>query len=203
MKLQRILAAGVTVLFLAAALPTSNAADYPPSIENLEVGQPLAAAVKPKDATTTAVVPVATSTVIPLVIGDPVSVSRAGLATKTLSNTSVANSPVKLTSSLTLGGIGASEPAPVATIKSSSKSEVQIPIDVPTRITVSGLKASATGTASFVNSQGKSVPLGKITVTKSGRVSIPALTFSKANVSYKITLVINGKRTTFTVRSTN
>ena len=40
---------------------------------------------------------------------------------------------------------------------------------------------SAAGTASFVDANGKSVPLGKITVSKSGRVTIPALTFGKKN----------------------
>lgn len=204
MKLQRLLATGVTALFVATALPTqANAADYPPSIESLEVGKPLAAKVEPKVVGTTAVVPVATSTVIPLVIGEPISAAKAGLANKTLSNKSLEYSPVNLSSSLTLGGIGADEKAPVASIKSSAKSEVQIPIDVPTRVTVSGFKASATGTASFVDATGRSISLGKIIVSKSGRVSIPAFTFSKANISYKINLVINGKRTTFTIRSTN
>jgi len=191
------------LIMTASPLYTAGAADYPPSIETLEVGKPLAEKVTPKVAGTTAVVPVATSEDIPVVIGEPVTAAKANLANKTLTNASVESSPVKLTSSLTMGGIGADEKAPLASISSGKKSEVQIPIDVPTRVSVSGLKASAKGTASFVDATGKSVSLGRITVSKSGKVTIPALTFAKANVSYTIKLVINGKTTTFTIRSTN
>lgn len=194
----------LSVVFATTSpLYMASAADYPPSIETLEVGKPLAEKVTPKVAGTTAVVPVATSEVIPVVIGEPVTAAKANLASKTLSNAAVESTPVKLTSSLILGGIGADEKAPVASISSSKKSEVQIPVDVPTRVSVSGLKASAKGTASFVDATGKSISLGKITVSSSGKVTIPALTFGKANVSYTIKLVVNGKTTTFTIRSTN
>jgi len=179
------------------------AADYPPSVEVLEVGKPLAQPVPAKAAGVTAVVPVATAGVIPIVIGEPVTTTSARLSTKTLSNTSVESTPIKLSSSLTLGGIGADEKAPVATISSSKKSEVQIPVDVPTRVVVTGFKASASGSASFVDASGKSVSLGKIKVSASGRVTIPALTFAKGNVAYTIRLTIGGKTTSFTVRATN
>jgi hypothetical protein len=108
-----------------------------------------------------------------------------------------------LSSSLTLGGIGADEKAPVATISSSKRSEVQIPVDVPTRVTITGLKAAATGTASFVDASGKSVSLGKIRVSSSGRVTIPALTFAKKNVAYTIRVIVGGKTTSFTIRATD
>lgn len=204
MKLNHLIRSILAVLLISLFAPISSsvAADYPPSVETLEVGKPLADAIAPKSSGTVAVVPVATSQVIPVVIGEPISAIKANLASKTLSNASVEASPVKLSSSLTLGGIGADEKAPVASISSSKKSEVQIPTDVPTRISVSGLKASSKGVATFVDSSGKSVSLGKITVSSSGKVTIPALTFSKANVSYTIRLVINGKTTSFTVRST-
>jgi len=179
------------------------AADYPPSIEVLEVGKPLAQPIPARVSGTTAVVPVATAGVIPVVIGEPVTATSARLSTKTLTNASVESTPIKLSSSLTLGGIGADEKAPVATISSSNRSEVQIPVDVPTRVTVTGLRASSTGTASFVDASGKSVSLGKIRVTSSGRVTIPALTFAKTNVAYTIRLVVGGKTTSFTVRGTD
>ena len=179
------------------------AADYPPSVEVLEVGKPLAQPIPARVSGTTAVVPVATAGVIPIVIGEPVTATSAKLSTKTLTNASVESTPIKLSSSLTLGGIGADEKAPVATISSSNRSEVQIPVDVPTRVTVTGLRASSTGTASFVDASGKSVSLGKIRVTSSGRVTIPALTFAKTNVAYTIRLVVGGKTTSFTVRGTD
>ena len=69
--------------------------------------------------------------------------------------------------------------------------------------TPAAVTASAAGTASFVDANGKSVPLGKITVSKSGRVTIPALTFGKKNVSYTIKITIGGKTTSFTVRGTD
>jgi len=178
------------------------AADYPPSVEVLEVGKPLAQPVPAKVSGVTAVVPVATDSVIPIVIGEPVTATSARLSTKTLTNTSVESTPIKLTPSLTLGGIGADEKAPVATISSSKRSEVQIPVDVPTRVTVTGLRASSTGTASFVDASGKSVSLGRIRVTSSGRVTIPALTFAKKNVAYTIRLIVGGKTTSFTIRAT-
>jgi hypothetical protein len=179
------------------------AADYPPSVEVLEVGKPLAKPIPVRVSGTTAVVPVATAGVIPIVIGEPVTARAAKLSSKTLTNASVESTPIKLSSSLTLGGIGADERAPVATISSSKRSEVQIPVDVPTRVTVTGLKAGATGTASFVNASGKSVSLGKIKVSSSGRVTIPALTFAKKNVSYTIRLIVGGKTTSFTIRATS
>ena len=179
------------------------AADYPPSVEVLEVGKPLAQPVSVKTPGVTAVVPVATAGVIPIVIGEPVTATSAKLSDKTLSNSSVESTPIKLSPSLTLGGIGADEKAPVATISSSKKSEVQIPVDVPTRVVVTGFKASASGTATFVDSRGKSVSLGKIKVSSSGRITIPALTFAKANIAYTIKLTIGGKTTSFTIRATN
>lgn len=179
------------------------AADYPPSVEVLEVGKPLTQPIPARVSGTTAVVPVATAGVIPIVIGEPVTASSARLSSKTLTNASVESTPIKLSSSLTLGGIGADEKAPVATISSSKRSEVQIPVDVPTRVTVTGLKAAATGTASFVDASGKSVSLGKIRVTSSGRVTIPALTFAKNNVAYTIRLIVGGKTTSFTIRATD
>ncbi len=177
------------------------AADYPPSIETLEVGQPLITPVAPRVEGQTVVVPKATSTDIPLIIGEPVSIKT--LANKVLNNKAVQQSPVKLSPSLTIGGIGADEKAPTATISASKKSEIQVPTDVPTRVTVSGLKASSSGKAYFVDSSGKSISLGSIKVDANGKVYIPALTFSKGGVSYKISLVINGKTTTFTIRSSN
>ena len=175
------------------------AADYPPSIETLEVGKPIITPVAPRVEGQTVVVPKATSTDIPLIVGEPVSVKT--LANKVLNNKAVEQSPVKLSTTLTIGGIGADEKAPTATISASKKSEIQVPTDVPTRVTVSGLKASSSGKAYFVDSSGKSISLGTIKVDANGKVYIPALTFSKGGVSYKINLVINGKTTTFTIRS--
>ena len=178
------------------------AADYPPSVEVLEVGKPLAEPVKVKTSGVTAVVPVATAGVIPIVIGEPITATSARLSTKTLTNKSVQSTPIKLNASLTLGGVGADEATPVATISRSKKSEIQVPVDVPTRIVVKGFKGSASGTVSFVGANGKSISLGKIKVSKSGRVTIPALTFGKKNVSYTIKITIDGKTTSFTVRGT-
>ena len=174
------------------------AADYPPSIETLEVGKPIITPVAPRVEGQTVVVPKATSTDIPLIVGEPVSVKT--LSNKVLNNKAVEQSPVKLSTTLT---IGADEKAPTATISASKKSEIQVPTDVPTRVTVSGLKASSSGKAYFVDSSGKSISLGTIKVDANGKVYIPALTFSKGGVSYKINLVINGKTTTFTIRSSN
>ena len=175
------------------------AADYPPSIETLEVGKPIITPVAPRVEGQTVVVPKATSTDIPLIVGEPVSVKT--LAHKVLNNKSVEQSPAKLSTVLTIGGIGADEHPPTATISASKKSEIQVPTDVPTRVTVSGLKASSSGKAYFVDSSGKSISLGTIKVDANGKVYIPALTFSKAGVSYKIKIVIKGMTTTFTIRS--
>ena len=201
---------GVTAVVIGCLIATganfaapAMAADYPPSVEVLEIGKPLTTPIATKASGTTAVVPIATAGEIPIVIGEPVTPSSAKLSTKVLSNASVESTPIKLTPSLTLGGIGADEKAPLATISSSKKSEVQIPIDVPTRVVITGFKASASGSVSFVDSKGKSVSLGKVKVSASGRVTIPALTFSKNNVSYIIKVTIGGKTTSFTVRATN
>ncbi len=183
-------------------IPSSTAAEYPPSVEVLEVGKPLAKPLPPKDPELTVVVPKATSDTLPIIVGDPISAGQARLSTRTLSNKSVESTPIKLTSSLTLGGIGADEKAPVASVSSSKKNEIQIPADVPTRILVSGLKSGASGTVSFVDSQGKSINLGRVVVSASGRVNIPALTFGKGGISYTIKILINGKTTILTIRST-
>lgn len=195
--------AGCLVASAALLAAPVMAADYPPSIEVLEVGKPLTQPIPVKTPGVTAVVPVATAGVVPLVIGEPVTATAARLSSKRLTNTSVQSTPIKLSSSLTLGGIGADEKAPVATVSSSRRSEVQIPIDVPTRVTVTGLKSGASGSASFVDSRGRTVSLGTIRVSASGRVTIPALTFAKANVSYTIRLTIAGRTTSFTIRATN
>jgi hypothetical protein len=178
------------------------AADYPPSITVLEVGKPLINIIAPRNTGTTAVVPVATSGEIPIIIGEPIKVSSARLSTKFLTNASVESTPLRLSSSLTLGGIGADEKAPVATISRTKNSEVQIPVDVPTRIVLTGFKPSATGTVSFVGSNGAGVSLGKIKVSSTGRVTIPALTFAKKYASYTIKVTINGATTSFIIRAT-
>ena len=190
-----------SIVFIGSPMVVQSAvaADYPPSVETLEVGKPIITPVAPRVEGQTVVVPKATSTDIPLIVGEPVSVKT--LVNKVLNNKAVEQSPVKLSTTLTIGGIGADEKAPTATISASKKSEIQIPTDVPTRVTVSGLKASSSGKAYFVDSSGKSISLGTIKVDANGKVYIPALTFSKGGVSYKINLVINGKTTTFTIRS--
>lgn len=197
-----VLVAGSLLVAGANFSSPAMAADYPPSIEVLEVGKPLTQPIPTRVSGATAVIPVATAGVIPIVIGEPVTASSARLSTKTLTNASVQSTPIRLSSSLTLGGIGADEKAPVATVSSSRRSEVQIPVDVPTRVTVTGLRAAATGTASFVDASGKSVSLGRIRVSSTGRVTIPALTFAKQNVSYSIRLIVGGKTTSFTIRAT-
>ena len=175
------------------------AADYPPSIETLEVGKEVIKPVPPQKKDDEVVVPKATSTEIPLIVGEPKS--KDTLKGKILSNKSVEQSPVKLSSSLTIGGIGADEKAPTATFNKSKKTEIQVPTDVPTRITVTGFTPRAKGTASFIDSSGRPIPLGSVQANGVGKVFIPALTFSKGDVSYTIKLFFGGKTTTFTIRS--
>ena len=191
-----------SIFVIATSLIGQSAAnaDYPPSVQILETGKPLIDPVAPKVSGTAVIVPKATSNDIPLLIGEPLS--NKTLLNKVLSNKSVEQSPVKLSSSLTIGGIGANEKTPTATISTSRKFEVQFATDVPTRIVVTGLKPAASGKAYFVGANGKSFSLGSIKVDSVGKVSIPALTFNRSGLTYSIKLVVNGKTTTFTIRST-
>ena len=91
----------------------------------------------------------------------------------------------------------------MATISNSKKSEVQIPVDVPTRVAVTGFKAGSTGTVSFIDARGRSIDLGKIKASSTGRVTIPALTFAKNYLKYTVKIVIGGKSTSFTIKATN
>jgi len=207
MKKNNLVLRGLVVLTLNAItgghLLPAVAADYPPSIQVLEIGKPLTKPVPVTIAGTTAVVPVAKSTDIPIVNGEPVTPAKANLAQKLLTNTSVQSTPIQLTDNLVLGGIGADELAPLATISSSKKSEVQIPVDVPTRVAVTGYKAGSTGRVTFIDARGKSKDLGQIKASSTGRVMIPALTFEKNYLKYTVKIVIGGKSTSFTIRSTN
>ena len=191
-----------SIFVIAASLIGQSAAnaDYPPSVQILETGKPLFDPVAPKVSGTAVIVPKATSKDIPLLIGEPVS--NKTLLNKVLTAKSVEQSPVKLSGSLTIGGIGANEKAPLATISTSRKFEVQFATDVPTRVLVTGLKPNASGEAYFVGANGKSFSLGSIKVDSVGKVSIPALTFNRSGLTYSIKLVINGKTITFTIRST-
>ena len=175
------------------------AADYPPSIKNPVVGKPLCVASSVKVNGATVIIPTATAPEIPLIVGEPLSFKT--LATKLFNNKSVEQSPVKLSTSLLVGGIGSNEKAPTATISASKKSEVQIPIDVPSRITVTGLKPAATGKAFLIDATGRTIDLGTIKVDKNGNVFVPAFTFVRGSVGYIVNLVINGKTTTFTIHS--
>jgi hypothetical protein len=178
------------------------AADYPPSVEVCEVGKPLIKSVAVKAKGSTAVIPVAPVCKIPLVIGAPKTVAAAKLTAKVLTAALLQGKPLSLSSSQTLGGIGSTEKAPVATFAATKNSEVQIPIGVPTVVVVTGLKKGLTGTMSYVDAKGKTILLGKVTVSSKGTVTLPALTYGKVNVSSAIKLVIDKKTTTFNVRST-
>lgn len=195
----------VASLLVTAALAFTSinaiAADYPPSLEQLVVGQPIITPAPPQQKGAQAVVPRATSNQLPILLGEPVKASAAKLSTKTLTNKSVEAQPVRLTSAVILGGIGSDEKPLLATVSSKKKSEIQIPVDAPTRINITGLKAKATGTATFVDAFGKRTSLGKIVVSDSGVVRIPALTFAKKNVRYKILIDINGNTTTYIIRT--
>ena len=190
-----------SIFVIATSLIGHSAAnaDYPPSVQILETGKPLIDPVAPKVSGTAVIVPRATSNDIPLLIGEPVS--NKTLLNKVLTNKSVEQSPVKLSNSLTIGGIGANEKAPLATISTSRKFEIQFAKDVPTRVLVTGLKPNASGEAYFVGAKGQSFSLGSIKVDSVGKVSIPALTFNRSGLSYSIKLVINGKTTAFSIRS--
>jgi hypothetical protein len=195
----------VASLLVAAAMAftpmNAIAADYPPSLEQLVVGQPIITPAPPQKKGVEAVVPKATSNQLPILLGEPVKASAAKLSTKTLTNKSVEAQPVRLTSAVILGGIGSDEKPPLATVSSKKNSEIQIPVDAPTRINITGLKAKATGTATFVDALGRSTSLGTVVVSANGVVSIPALTFAKKDVTYSIKLTIGGKTTTYVIRT--
>jgi hypothetical protein len=195
----------VAAVVVAAAMTLSPinaiAADYPPSLEQLVVGQPIITIAPPQKTGFTAVVPRATSNQLPILLGEPVTPAAAALSRKTLTIKAVAAQPVKLTSVVVLGGIGADEKPPLATVSSTKRSEIQIPVDAPTRINVTGFKARSTGSATFVDAQGRSISLGKIVVSASGVVSIPSLTFAKKGVTYTLKLTVAGKTTSIVIRT--
>ncbi len=185
-------------------IPSSTAADYPPSVEVLVVGKPLAKPLPPKDPAKTVVVPKATSDKIPIIIGTPkwaVNVLLDDRKTTVLSDASV-QSPVRLRANLIIGGIGADEKAPVATVSRSKNSEIQIPTDVPTRISVTGFRSGDRGSISIISKSGAVVLLGAALVNSGGRLVIPAFTFDKAGLSFVIRVIVNGRITDLTIRST-
>jgi len=180
------------------------AADYPPSVQACTTGKSLFAALPTRVSGAIAVVPVASTCKIPLVIGEPVTPKQAKIEQKVLTNSLVQTPPIKLTSILTLGGIGADEKAPVATFAASRKSEIQFAVGVPTRLVVTGLSSARGkhGHVFFVPTSGSSLKVAHFTVSSSGKVTVPALTFAKKNVSYSMKFVVEGgKTTTFYLRS--
>jgi len=195
----------VVALLVAAAMAFTSvnaiAADYPPSLEQLVVGQPIITPVPPQTKGCPVVVPVATSNQLPILRGEQITAYKADLAPKVLTIRSVATTPVQITSLVVLGGIAFNDKAPLATVPRRTCSEIQIPVDAPTRINVTGFKPGALVTASFINRFGKSVALGKVVVTKAGVVPIPALTFARKDTVYKIRLTINNIQNTTIIRT--
>jgi hypothetical protein len=194
----------VGLLLATVSSAPSMAADYPPSVQACTTGKSLFAALPTRVSGAIAVVPVASTCKIPLVIGEPVTPKQAKIEQKVLTNSLVQTPPIKLSSILTLGGIGADEKAPVATFAASRKSEIQFAVGVPTRLVVTGLSSARGkhGHVFFVPTSGSSLKVAHFTVSSSGKVTVPALTFAKKNVSYSMKFVVEGgKTTTFYLRS--
>ena len=206
MKVHFKVASAVVVgcLLTTVSSAPSMAADYPPSVQSCTTGKSLFSALPTRVAGSVAVVPVASTCKIPLVIGEPLTPKQAKIEQKVLTNALVQTPPIKLSSILTLGGIGVNEKAPVATFSASRKSEIQFAVGVPTRLVITGLSSAKGkhGHVFFVPAGGKSFQVAHFKPSSSGSVTIPALTFAKKDVSYSMKLVVEGgKTTTFYLRS--
>jgi hypothetical protein len=196
-----------SLAFLLASAPiAANAAAYPPSIQPPKVGQPIQNSATPLEAGFTAVIPIATSTIIPTIVGTPISLEKASPiigAARTLNAAAFNKAPVKLNTGLIIGGVPSYKVArtPLVKVEAGKKQEIQTATDVPTRISVTGLKKSKTAAISLLVSYSSKISLFNVRISSKGVITLPPITVQDKALPISLQIVVGTSTYTFPLRA--
>ena len=196
-----------TLAFLLASAPiAANAAAYPPSIQPPKVGQPIQNSATPLEAGFTAVIPIATSTIIPTIVGTPISLEKASPiigAARTLNAAAFNKAPVKLNTGLIIGGVPSYRVArtPLVKVEAGKKQEIQTATDVPTRISITGLKKSKTAAVSLLVSYSSKISLFNVRISSKGVITLPPITVQDKALPISLQIVVGTSTYTFPLRA--
>lgn len=196
-----------SLAFLLIAAPISaNAAAYPPSIQPPKVGQPIQNSVTPLGAGFTAVIPIATSTIIPTIVGTPISLEKASPiigASRKLNAAAFNKAPVKLNTGLIIGGVPSYKVArtPLVKVEAGKKQEIQTATDVPTRISVTGLKQSKTAAISLLVTYSSKISLFNVRISSKGVITLPPITIQDKTLPISLQIVVGTSTYTVPLRA--
>jgi hypothetical protein len=196
-----------SLAFLLASAPiAANAAAYPPSIQPPKVGQPIQNSATPLEAGFTAVIPIATSTIIPTIVGTPISLDKASPiigAARTLNAAAFNKAPVKLNTGLIIGGVPSYKVArtPLVKVEAGKKQEIQTATDVPTRISITGLKKSKTAAVSLLVSYSSKISLFNVRISSKGVITLPPITVQDKALPISLQIVVGTSTYTFPLRA--
>jgi hypothetical protein len=196
-----------SLAFLLASAPiAANAAAYPPSIQPPKVGQPIQNSATPLEAGFTAVIPIATSTIIPTIVGTPISLEKASPiigAARTLNAAAFNKAPVKLNTGLIIGGVPSYKVArtPLVKVEAGKKQEIQTATDVPTRISITGLKKSKTAAVSLLVSYSSKISLFNVRISSKGVITLPPITVQDKALPISLQIVVGTSTYTFPLRA--
>ena len=162
---------------------TANAAEYPPSVETPEIGDPLISPVNPLGSCEV-IVPVVTSeNPAKAKLTSAKSRNQISNFPSLINNSSFASGAYQAKSNLVIGGVSKSKltSIPLATSATKSCVEVQIPQNTPVRIALTKLVKNTQYTIKI----GKTV-VGRINSNTKGRVSLPVFSITSFPQNYNI-----------------
>jgi hypothetical protein len=177
----------------------AHSADYPPVVENPEIGEPLISPVSPLNSC---------DVFVPLVTSEnPASAKLSVAKTRgdfspfpTLINSTSFSSVAYLAkASLVIGGVTKAKVAslPLSNISTRDCAEVQMPKNTPVRITLTKLPKSA----QFTMKIGKTV-IGKINSNTKGQLLLPVISITSFPKNYNLYVERSGISQKVTLRTT-
>jgi hypothetical protein len=193
----------VTGISLAISPSVVAAPEYPPSIQEPVVGEPIQAPVAPRDEDARVVLPIVRSETIPTL--DEAPRPRPVITVGLIADARLETRSYEVLSGVILGGLSDEEKsdAPRAIVGvSKDPIELQVASDVPVVISLRALPAGARATISFVGRKGRVVSLGSLTTTSKGRLSMPPITLDDEGDRFTLRITIGRTVYEIEVRAT-
>lgn len=181
----------------------SAAPEYPPSIQEPVIGEPIQAPVAPRVEDARVLLPIVRSEAIPVL--DEAPRPRPSVTSGLISDRRLESGSFEILSGIVLGGLSQDEKldAPRAIVGVSKKpSEVQVASDVPVVISLRDLPSSARATISFVGPKGRVIPLGVLTTTSKGRLLLPPITLEDKGDRFTLRISVGRSVYEIEVRAT-
>jgi hypothetical protein len=193
----------LTCLSLFLTSSAVAAPEYPPSIQEPVIGEPIQAPVAPRDEDARVLLPIVRSETIPTLVDPPRP--RPAVTVRLIADARLETISYEVLPGVILGGLSDEEKsdAPRAIVRvSKTPTELQVASDVPVVISLRSLPAGVRAQILFVGRKGAVIPLGSLTTTSTGRLSMPPITLDDEGDRFTLRITIGKTVYEIEVRAT-